>query len=161
WEVGAARPRERVTLKGHLSVASGLAFAPDVPLLASGSYDKTIRLWDVGAAAPKEKPPLKEDASIGAVAFGPDGKHLAVMPSGSIARVWRIDSRRKLRAFQGHEHNLSGLAYSADGKTVLTGSLDSTLRLWDAATGKELQQFKGHEKYVNNIALSPDGKRAL
>ncbi|MBI2933925.1 MAG: hypothetical protein HYY16_19950 [Planctomycetes bacterium] len=45
------------TLKGHEKDVTSVAFAPDGKLLASGSYDGTVRLWDL--ATGKEVRQLK------------------------------------------------------------------------------------------------------
>jgi len=35
------------TLEGHTNLITSVSFSPDSKMLASSSYDKTIRLWDV------------------------------------------------------------------------------------------------------------------
>jgi WD40 repeat protein len=38
---------ERVTLRGHRDLVSGIAFSPDGKHLATSSYDRTVRVWNV------------------------------------------------------------------------------------------------------------------
>jgi hypothetical protein len=65
-------------LTGHKGPVREVAYAPDSSILASASWDKTVRLWNVGQARPRPLGrPLGHTGEVHEVAFAPDGRTLA------------------------------------------------------------------------------------
>ena len=64
------------TLEGHSGSVSAVVFSPDGKLLASASWDDTVRLWDPATGASLQTLEGHLD-SVSAVAFSPDGKLVA------------------------------------------------------------------------------------
>ena len=120
-------------LKGHTSVVNSVAYSPDGKTLASGSWDKTVKLWDVQTG--KEQTTLKGHTDVvRSVTYSPDGKTLA---SGAWTRPLssgRADGQgaATLQAKSG-----IAVAFSPDGKTLALGSLDKTIKLWDMPAAKK------------------------
>lgn len=73
WSVKTGRVLD--VLAGHEGPVCALAFSPTLPILASASWDKTVRLWDVFAGKGcTESLPHTHD--VLALAFRPDGKQM-------------------------------------------------------------------------------------
>ena len=68
------------TLTGHTGGVSDVAFSPDGRILASSSYDHTLRLWDV-VTGEHIRTLTGHRHQVLSLAFSPDGRTLA---SGSV-----------------------------------------------------------------------------
>ena len=83
-------------------------------MLASGSFDQTIKFWD--AASGSELRTLSgQTNSVPSVAFSPDGKVLASDSWG--ITLWDVASGRELRTLSGDV----AFAFSPDGKVLASG----------------------------------------
>ena len=105
-------------LAGHQGPVTSLCFSPESSLLASGSWDKTVRLWDVYDGR-GQTDVLPHAHDVLAVAFRPDGKQVAVATLDGQVFLWKPDDARlegTIEAGRGdysHPHNESRLNSSA------------------------------------------------
>ncbi len=147
-----------MTLVGHSSGVSSVAFSPDGQRLASGSHDKTVKIWD--STTGKELLSLKgHEDLVYSVAFSPDGQRLASGSHDKTVKIWDSATGKELLALKGHVGWVTSVAFSPDGRHLASGSYDKTVKIWDSATGKELFTIRGHDGETGySVAFSPDGR---
>lgn len=126
--------------------------------LVTMPFQGPVHLWDTATGNLLAKGVEDRKGDVAAVAFSPDGKHLAAGLSDATIRRWDTATGALLAPIQGHIDRVTALAYSPDGKLLATGSADWSVRLLDAATGDLQRKLPLHSSPVVSIAFSPDGK---
>jgi WD40 repeat protein len=131
-----------------------LAFNRGGDLLASSSWDNTVRLWDPWTG----KLLLTHPASVGTLAFDRDDGRLAGVGDPQ-AWVWRVADRRALRTLHGapvsgDSHRPWSVEFSPNGALLAVGETDG-VQLWDVAAGREVAFLPGGTR---SVLFSPDGK---
>ncbi len=119
WD--AATGQETLTLKGHTSGVTSVAFSPDGKRLASASWDRTVKVWD--AATGQETLTLKgHTGDVTSVAFSPDGKRLASASVDQTVKVWDAATGQETLTLKGHTGGVKSVAFSPDGKRLASAS---------------------------------------
>ncbi len=110
---------------------------------------------------PEIKPRGGAVSPIGAVAFSPDGKLLAV---GGYKEVRLIEpASGQVRAtLAGHSELVRALAFTPDGQRLAAAGGEPArageIKIWETATAKLLSTLHGHKDCIYSIAISLDGK---
>ena len=126
-----AQDLQYTVLEGHTNDVLSVVFSPDGSLLASGSWDKTIRMWDAETGALLRTLEGHTEAVL-SVAFSPDSSLLASGSWDKTIRMWDAETGTLLRTLEGHRYSVNSVAFSPDGSMLATsGSRDDTIRMWD------------------------------
>ena len=153
--------------EAHQDWVLSVAISPDGRLLASGSYDRTIKLWSLpdGALLKTLTVPYQP---INSVAISPDGRLLAsgIAASGSggagsvdgSVKLWSLPDGALLKTLNGLSPMYPSLAISPDGRLLAWGNTSSAVVLWSLPDGGVLKTLTGHSDFVLSVAFSPDGR---
>src|SRR5262249_24099246 len=96
-----------------------------------------------------------------AVAFSPDGKHLASASKDRTVKLIETATGKSVFTFGGMEQDVLAVAFSPDGKQVVSSGFETALHWWNPQTGERLRTQGGHGIAVHELAFSKDGSRLL
>ncbi|KAG9449168.1 hypothetical protein H6P81_009133 [Aristolochia fimbriata] len=158
-------------LSGHEGPVHGIVFSPTNAILASSSWDKTIRLWDVfeGKGAVETFPHTHD---VLTVVYRPDGKQLACSTLDGQIHFWdpidgllmctiegrrdiaggRLMTDRRTAANSSSGKCFTTLCYSADGTYILAGGRSKYICMYDIAEQVLLRRFQiSHNKSLDGV----------
>lgn len=139
--------------RGHSNGVMCLQF--DDSILATGSYDSTIKIWDIETC--EEIRTLKgHESGIRCLQFD-DTKLI----SGSIDRrlkIWNWRTGQCLSTYTGHSGGVIGLHF--DSALLASASTDKTVKIWNFED-KSTFILRGHEDWVNAVRLDSPSRTVV
>jgi WD40 repeat protein len=121
---------EEITrLQGHGNYIIALEFSADGSLLASGSWDHTVKLWNL-ATGEAVATLQGHDAILTDLAFNTDGTRLATVAEDYTLRLWDVAAQTEQARIDMPRSLPWSVAFSEDNRALLTTHADGTLRTW-------------------------------
>ena len=148
-------------LSGHEAPVSCLAFSPDTGHLASGSWDKTVRVWDIFARDSSSEV-FEHTHEVLALDFSPDGQLLGTSSLDGNLYFWNMDSGEISATIEGRKDisggrssrdaitaanaaagkSFSSMCFTSDGRGILAGGNSKFICLYDIKSKGLLKKFQ-------------------
>jgi WD40 repeat protein len=144
-------------------VVNGVVFRPDGRFLAAASGNPYQRDRPGGEVSIWEVPTGRLASRMGGLrgvanrlAYGPDGRTLAIAVSDGQVYLWQGDARQP-RLLRGDAGQLCDVAWSPDGKHLAAAGDRGVLVVWELATGRA-RQLRLERLRMTRVAWHPGGK---
>ncbi len=155
WDInGKAR-----TILGHSDQIYRLAFSPNGKIVATASWDRSIKLWNAVDGKLIRTLDGKHNSWILGLNFSPDGKMLVSSSQDKTAKIWSVEGNL-LYTLIDHKGDVNDVVFSPNGKIIASASSDQTIKLWNT-DGMLLRTLRGHNGAVYGVSFSPEGKRLV
>ena len=113
---------------GHPGWLCFATFSPDGRLVATSSFDRSVRVWEADSGC-QVLPPLWHGDGVRSVEFSPDGTQLVTAGLDFSVRVLDARSGRLLQRLR-HNSKPVYAAFSPSGRHIVTACYDGTERVW-------------------------------
>ncbi|KAI6198331.1 Notchless-like protein 1 [Aphelenchoides fujianensis] len=128
WDPTSGK-KEVARLTGHQQLVNQVAFSPDTRLLASASFDKSIRIW-CGQTGRFLKTLRGHVQAVYQLAWSADSRLLVSGSADSTLKVWNMNTKELMLDLPGHGMDVFVVDWSPDGERVVSGGKDCVLKVW-------------------------------
>ncbi|KAI9325055.1 WD40-repeat-containing domain protein [Zopfochytrium polystomum] len=102
----------KAELKGHTGAVYTVEFSQCGRFLASGSFDKSVRIWETNGVG------------------------------STVGGVGTAGSLREVQGLRKHAVTISDVKWSSDSAELLSGGYDQTCKIWDVESGKMVDSYE-------------------
>ncbi|KAF9432059.1 hypothetical protein BGZ76_011314 [Entomortierella beljakovae] len=146
-------------LKGHQGAVYAVQYSPNGKFLATGSFDKTVRIWD-GSINQNELYVLKgHGLNISDLAWGHDSTLLLSAAYDKTSKRWDVESGKLLDSFEAEGFVQCVRFHPQDNNIFFSGTTRNVLSLIDARSDNNVSasMLVKNDAMINSIYVYHDG----
>ncbi|KAJ6507465.1 quinon protein alcohol dehydrogenase-like superfamily [Mycena vulgaris] len=132
---------ERFRLAGHTDAVVWAETSPNNSVIATSSWDETVRLWSMASGETLHILRGETNQSW-ACAFPPECAVIAAGAGNGSVRIWHVDTGELLPTLDGFRGWVRSLAFSPDGRHLAAGASRGTLRVFNVGSGESEQKWQ-------------------
>ncbi len=132
-------------LGSHTATVLSVAAGTTSPMVASGSYDNTVKLWNRNDAEAVRS--LAHNGRVNDLIFTTDGRRLTTVSGSGDINLWTVPAGELTKTISGNSGRIISAAMSLDDTVLAIGSGDGAVKTW---TLKE-------DEFINPVTLKAIG----
>ena len=133
---------------GHKNWLKSVRFSHDSETIATGGYDKSLKIWDLETGKMKQEF-MDHKGVVNAVRYLPDNNCLASCSEDKTIRIYDLRISTLLQFYTGHYGAVNDISFHNSGHYMVSVSKDSYAKLWDLRNGRPMYKIEAHQDSVN------------
>ncbi|KAF3531764.1 hypothetical protein DY000_02036789 [Brassica cretica] len=153
WHTDTMKPK--TTLEEHTAMITDVRFSPNLPRLATSSFDKTVRVWDADNKGYSLRNFIGHSSMITSVDFHPNKDDLICScdDDGEI-RYWSINNGTCSRVYKGGS---TQTRFQPRVGKYLAASSANVVSILDVETQACRHSLQGHTNQINSVCWDASG----